>query len=155
MLSTISIGWVSRDILLHLVEFVLLDIVHRDLKLENILLRNTPSSKTDEFDIRVIHWTSSGQSSLLLSFRSLILVWVQRKVLPVPIPSSTTTVELLCMDLLVREIRSTIRLHLDIWRLRSSRTRITVHCAMSGRWESSCFICKTRHTLFHHRWEMI
>ena len=29
------------------------DIVHRDLKLENILLKNTPISKTDEFDIRV------------------------------------------------------------------------------------------------------
>ena len=29
------------------------DIVHRDLKLENILLKNTPTSKTDEFDIRV------------------------------------------------------------------------------------------------------
>lgn len=33
-----------------------LDIVHRDLKLENILLRNIPKSKTDEFDIRV-SWT--------------------------------------------------------------------------------------------------
>ena len=29
------------------------DIVHRDLKLENILLRNSPRSKTDQFDIRV------------------------------------------------------------------------------------------------------
>lgn len=33
--------------------FFLIDIVHRDLKLENILLKNTPKSKTDEFDIRV------------------------------------------------------------------------------------------------------
>lgn len=31
----------------------MVDIVHRDLKLENILLKNTPLSKTDEFDIRV------------------------------------------------------------------------------------------------------
>ena len=30
-----------------------IDIVHRDLKLENILLKNTPKNKTDEFDIRV------------------------------------------------------------------------------------------------------
>ncbi len=30
-----------------------LDIVHRDLKLENILLKNVPTTKTDEFDIRV------------------------------------------------------------------------------------------------------
>lgn len=29
------------------------DIVHRDLKLDNILLKNIPSSKTNEFDIRV------------------------------------------------------------------------------------------------------
>lgn len=51
-----------------LVEFVRLDIVHRDLKLENILLRNTPSSKTDEFDIRVIiHPTVSSPPPLILS----------------------------------------------------------------------------------------
>jgi serine/threonine protein kinase len=29
------------------------DIVHRDLKLENVLLKVRPSSNTDEFDIRV------------------------------------------------------------------------------------------------------
>ena len=34
-------------------KFRFLDIVHRDLKLENILLKNNPTSKTDEFDIRV------------------------------------------------------------------------------------------------------
>lgn len=33
--------------------YLFIDIVHRDLKLENILLKNTPTSKTDEFDIRV------------------------------------------------------------------------------------------------------
>jgi serine/threonine protein kinase len=33
--------------------FCLIDVVHRDLKLENILLKNTPTNKTDEFDIRV------------------------------------------------------------------------------------------------------
>jgi serine/threonine protein kinase len=32
---------------------LILDIVHRDLKLENILLKHIPTSKTDEFDIRV------------------------------------------------------------------------------------------------------
>ena len=31
----------------------LLDIVHRDLKLDNILLKNIPINKTAEFDIRV------------------------------------------------------------------------------------------------------
>ncbi len=36
-----------------LINFSFLDIVHRDLKLENILLKNTPINKTDEFDIRV------------------------------------------------------------------------------------------------------
>lgn len=33
--------------------FLFLDIVHRDLKLDNILLKNVPNNKTDEFDIRV------------------------------------------------------------------------------------------------------
>jgi len=33
--------------------FPFLDIVHRDLKLDNILLKNVPKNKTDEFDIRV------------------------------------------------------------------------------------------------------
>jgi len=36
--------------------FCLIDVVHRDLKLENILLKNTPTNKTDEFDIRVCHF---------------------------------------------------------------------------------------------------
>jgi serine/threonine protein kinase len=54
MLCIIFIKWVKfkLDFFL-LIEFLFLDIVHRDLKLENILLKNTPTSKTDEFDIRV------------------------------------------------------------------------------------------------------
>ena len=49
----ISIKWVKSNIIFHNSIFSLTDIVHRDLKLENILLKNSPTSKTDEFDIRV------------------------------------------------------------------------------------------------------
>ena len=55
-----SDGWLAR-------EFYHVDIVHRDLKLENILLKNTPTSKTDEFDIRVSwirHWTKNFHSKV-------------------------------------------------------------------------------------------
>ncbi|CAF4210161.1 unnamed protein product [Rotaria sp. Silwood2] len=41
-----------------------MDIVHRDLKLENILLKNTPKSKTDEFDIRVTDFGLSSKKSI-------------------------------------------------------------------------------------------
>ncbi|CAF1569831.1 unnamed protein product [Rotaria magnacalcarata] len=41
-----------------------MDIVHRDLKLENILLKNTPTSKTDEFDIRVTDFGLSSKKSI-------------------------------------------------------------------------------------------
>ncbi|CAF1238644.1 unnamed protein product [Adineta steineri] len=40
------------------------DIIHRDLKLENILLKNTPTSKTDEFDIRVTDFGLSLKQSI-------------------------------------------------------------------------------------------
>ena len=38
---------------LHHGSFLWLDIVHRDLKLENILLKTMPTGNTDNFDIRV------------------------------------------------------------------------------------------------------
>lgn len=38
---------------LPLTVFSFSDIVHRDLKLENILLKRTPKTKNDDFDIRV------------------------------------------------------------------------------------------------------
>lgn len=41
-----------------------MDIVHRDLKLENILLKNTPNSKTDDFDIRVTDFGLSSKKSI-------------------------------------------------------------------------------------------
>ncbi|CAF1007365.1 unnamed protein product [Adineta ricciae] len=41
-----------------------MDIVHRDLKLENILLKNIPTSKTDEFDIRVTDFGLSSKQSI-------------------------------------------------------------------------------------------
>jgi len=55
MLCIIFIKWVTRNnfIFINLFFFYLIDVVHRDLKLENILLKNTPINKTDEFDIRV------------------------------------------------------------------------------------------------------
>jgi serine/threonine protein kinase len=52
----ISIKWVTKKFfffLLYYYSFSFIDIVHRDLKLENILLKNVPKNKTDEFDIRV------------------------------------------------------------------------------------------------------
>jgi hypothetical protein len=50
----ISIKWVRSTIFLfYIILFLFIDIVHRDLKLENILLKNVPQTKTDEFDIRV------------------------------------------------------------------------------------------------------
>lgn len=41
-----------------------MDVVHRDLKLENILLKNTPISKTDEFDIRITDFGLSSKKSI-------------------------------------------------------------------------------------------
>ncbi|UJR34944.1 hypothetical protein I4U23_027722 [Adineta vaga] len=41
-----------------------MDIVHRDLKLENILLKNIPMTKTDEFDIRVTDFGLSSKQSI-------------------------------------------------------------------------------------------
>ncbi|CAF0939187.1 unnamed protein product [Rotaria sordida] len=41
-----------------------MNIVHRDLKLENILLKNTPTNKTDEFDIRVTDFGLSSKQSI-------------------------------------------------------------------------------------------
>ncbi|CAF1090684.1 unnamed protein product [Adineta ricciae] len=41
-----------------------IDVVHRDLKLENILLKNIPLSKTDEFDIRITDFGLSSKKSL-------------------------------------------------------------------------------------------
>ena len=43
----------NEFVFLFLKIFFDVDIVHRDLKLDNILLKNIPTSKTDEFDIRV------------------------------------------------------------------------------------------------------
>jgi len=54
MLYIIFIKWVSSIVFFILFYFLFsIDIVHRDLKLENILLRNVPVNKTDKFDIRV------------------------------------------------------------------------------------------------------
>ncbi|UJR10836.1 hypothetical protein I4U23_015023 [Adineta vaga] len=41
-----------------------IDVVHRDLKLENILLKKTPSGKTDIFDIRVTDFGLSSKKSI-------------------------------------------------------------------------------------------
>ncbi|CAF4383135.1 unnamed protein product [Rotaria sp. Silwood2] len=41
-----------------------MNIVHRDLKLENILLKNSPKNKTDEFDIRVTDFGLSSKQSI-------------------------------------------------------------------------------------------
>ncbi|CAF1058594.1 unnamed protein product [Rotaria sp. Silwood1] len=41
-----------------------MNIVHRDLKLENILLKNSPINKTDEFDIRVTDFGLSSKQSI-------------------------------------------------------------------------------------------
>ncbi|CAF0980153.1 unnamed protein product [Adineta ricciae] len=41
-----------------------IDVVHRDLKLENILLKTIPLSKTDEFDIRITDFGLSSKKSV-------------------------------------------------------------------------------------------
>ncbi|CAF3641067.1 unnamed protein product [Rotaria socialis] len=41
-----------------------MNIVHRDLKLENILLKNSPKNKTDQFDIRVTDFGLSSKKSI-------------------------------------------------------------------------------------------